>query len=219
MILFPEKVEHHTAYFPYINPGNLLGKDKRYWILAIQAIAKFHHYIKTEKITFLIQDTPYLKSLENTLNYAAELNIELPMMQLEQLRKDYILVEKNLQVIHGDFLAQNIMVMDEKIKIIDWEDMELGFPEHDVGRLLGDLNCIEPRWNKKYYPLEWHNSLAEEYLKHRLLLDSTYDIDTGRKMIHLGEMWNYLGPIEMSLMRKDLKSEWFLANLKAFENS
>ncbi len=218
-ILFPSKIEENTAYYPHLSSGNLLEKDKKYYILAMQAIAKFHHFIKSEQVSFITPDADwYARSLENTLKYADEQSVDLPKQKIEMLRKSLEMIKYSFQLIHGDFLPQNVMVYDEKVKIIDWENLMYGFAEHDAGRFLGDLHNENPRWNKKYYPLEWRVSLIDAYLQSRSKLDSKYDVQLGKQLIHLGEMWNYLGPIEMCLMRKDSTSDWFLQNLKALEN-
>ncbi|MFH1601893.1 MAG: phosphotransferase [Candidatus Shapirobacteria bacterium] len=219
-ILFPKKIENNIGYFSLLQSGNLLGKDKKFYVLAMQSIAKFHHFIKTQTTSFIEDNRDYYaRSLENTINYASDQNITLPAQQVSELQVSLKLIENNFQLIHDDFLPQNVLVDHEDVKIIDWEDMRYGFAEHDIGRFLGDLHSNKPRWNKKYYPLGWHSSLLDAYLEHRLQLDSDYDIQLGRRLIHLGEMWNYLGPIEMCLKRKQIKTDWFLENLKALGNS
>lgn len=219
-VLFPEEVKESTGYFPLLESGNLLGKDKSYWFLAVEAIAKFHHFIKYQSVPFIeIDSSRYSRALENTLNYAAEQNVELPSKQMRMLTESLSFIKSRFQPIHDDFLPQNVMVEDNQVKIIDWEDMQYGFAEHDVGRFLGDLNSDNPSWNKKYYPLGWRDSLVDAYVQNRLQLDPKYDIQIGQQLVHLGEMWNYLGPIEMCLKRKETKTEWFLENLKALQNA
>jgi thiamine kinase-like enzyme len=219
-ILFPEKIEGNIGYIPLFESGNLLGKDIQYYVLALQAIAKFHHFIKTQPLSFIEVDKYYYaRSLKNTLYFASDQNIKLPTQQIDELQDSLKLIENNFQLIHDDFLPQNVVVDHDTVKIIDWEDMRYGFAEHDIGRLLGDLHNESPKWNKKYYPLDWHDSLIDIYLLSRSQLDPSYDTKNGRHLIHLGEMWNYLGPIEMCLKRKETKKSWFLENLKALNNA
>ncbi len=219
-VLFPEKIEKGVGYFPLFESGNLLDKDKKYYVLAVQAIAKFHHFIRTQPTSFIKDDKDYYaQSLRNTLDYASDQNIELPIQQINELRDSIKLIGDNFQLIHDDFLPQNVIIDHDSVKIIDWEDMRYGFAEHDVGRLLGDLNNEKPKWNKKYYPLDWHDSLIDSYLQSRSQLNSGYNVQIGKHLIHLGEMWNYLGPIEMCLKRKETRTDWFLENLKALGNS
>lgn len=219
-ILFPEKVEENVGYFPLLGSGNLLGNDKKYYVLAVQAIAKFHYFIRTLPISFIEVDKDYYaRSLKNALDYASDQNIELPTQQINELRDSLKLIGDNFQLIHDDFLPQNVIIDHDNVRIIDWEDMRYGFAEHDAGRFLGDLNNKKPRWNKNYYPLVWRDSLIDTYLQSRSQLDPSYDIQLGKRLIRLGEMWNYLGPIEMCLKRKETKTDWFLENLKALEYS
>ncbi|HSV95151.1 MAG TPA: phosphotransferase [Spirochaetia bacterium] len=219
-VLFPEKIENEVGYFPLLESGNLLGKDKKYYVLAMQAIAKFHHFIKTQPLPFVeIDEDYYARSLKNTLDYAVDQNVELPTKQINELQDSFKLIGDKFQLIHDDFLPQNVVVDHDEVKIIDWEDMKYGFAEHDIGRFLGDLDAKNPQWDKKYYPQQWHDSLIDTYVQNRQRLDPSYDVDIGKQQILLGEMWNYLGPIEMCLNRGEINSNWFLANIKALENS
>ncbi len=219
-ILFPEKVEEDLGYFRLLSDGNLLHKGKEFFLLATEAVAKFHHFSRTVNFDFIPKNQGYYKeSFQNIKNHASQNNISLPEKQIEELIEWLGKINENEYVIHDDFLPQNIMVEGNGIKIIDWAYMRYGFPEHDIGRFLGDIEAKNPDWQKKYYPTSWKNELIQRYLDVRKLLDTSYDVQKGKRWIRLGEMWNYLGPIEMCLKEGDSKSEWFQENIKALSNT
>jgi len=219
-ILFPEKIENGYGSFPLLKEGNLIDKDKRYFLAAMEAIAKFHHFSKKVSFTFLSKITNYYVScLQTTMQYAKDNAVDLPDKQLAELEHSLTLINDNSSVIHDDFLPQNVLVDGSEIKIIDWADMRYGFTEHDVGRFLGDINENNPNWQKKYYPNDWCTELEEKYLSTRKQLDQKYNIENGKELIRLGKMWNYLGPIEMCLKRGDKESIWFKENLNALQNT
>ncbi|MFA6518631.1 MAG: phosphotransferase [Candidatus Shapirobacteria bacterium] len=211
-VLFPEKIENNIGYFPWFEGGDLIGKEKKYYLMAVEAIAKFHHFVKEIKCDFIKFDKKYYAN-------SLDLNLNLPEKQMNELKRSLEIIESNYQLIHDDFLPQNVVTDGRVVKIIDWENMRGGFAEHDIGRFLGDLHCTNPNWQKKYYPLGWQDELEECYLTVRKKLDTKYDIVFGKKMIRIGRMFNYLGPIEMCSKSGDVNSPWFLANLEAFENA
>lgn len=217
--LLPERIEGNTGYFRRLEGGNLLGKQQSYYSAAMRGIATFHHYTRDVHIDFLPRNQDYYeKSLRQTMEYAARLQISLPEERLRELEASLPLLTGDIWVIHDDFLPQNVMVDGSGIKIIDWAELRYGFPEHDVGRFLGDIAADTPQWQKKYYPTEWKPTLIQQYLDTRGELDPTYDSNVGRSMIRLGELWNYLGPIEMCLKDGDTQSDWFRENLRGFQN-
>ncbi len=201
-ILKPEKLVGNVAFFEYLSEGNILNKDKKYFAKAVEEIAKFHN-----KGRFL--------KLEQT-NY--EIKTEIPHVEAswvtEQINK---IDDRKFCLCHGDLIALNILKDGDDVKIIDWENMEIGFAESDIGRLLGDLYYVNPSFDHRYYNFTWHNELIEIYLAKRRELNNLYDIDEGRKRIYLGELWNYLGPIEMGVKNKQTETEWFRKNVEAFE--
>ena len=210
-ILFTQKIDHNLAEFEYLPAGDLLkNKNLNYYLKAVEAIAKFHYHTQNLKLNIPIDLNYYSSSLK--------LNFSLPPEQLAILESSLDYINSHLQLIHDDFLPQNVLVDGENIKIIDWENLRYGFAEHDLGRFLGDLDNNLPHFDKKYYPSKWYPLLKQRYLQTRKSLDQNYDLSLGENLIVIGEMWNHLGPIEMCLKQNDSTSVWFTENLKALSN-
>lgn len=203
-LLKPDKIIGDLAYLPFIDGGTIENCDKKYFIKAIEAIAEFHSFVKVKDFEFLPE-----------INYEKELNqLELMFVdiKLSEIKNQINKLFDKKYVCHGDFIALNVLKDGENIKIIDWKNTGIGFAEMDIGRLLGDLHYENPGIDHRYYDFTWHDELIEVYLSKRKRFDDKFDMEKSRKLIILGELWNYLGPIEMGIR----DSVWFNANLEAF---
>ena len=203
-VLKPEKLVNMTAFLEYLPEGNILDKENKYFVKTVEGMAKFHN-----KGRFL--------NLEQT-NY--EIKTEIPLVEASWVTEQINKIDgRKFCVCHGDLIALNILKDKDDVKIIDWENMEMGFGESDIGRLLGDLYYVEPSFEHRYYDYSWHDELVEIYLAKRKELNNLYETDEGRKRIYLGELWNYLGPIEMGVKHQQTETEWFKKNMEAFERT
>lgn len=203
-VLKPQKIDNKEALFEYLSNGNILGKNKENFIKTVEAMAIFHNRGRFINI--------------ETAKYKTEVEIKLPgvkwiIEEINQIKRDAY------TVCHGDLIALNVLENKNGIKIIDWENMELGFSESDIGRFLGDLYYVNPSFERRYYDFSWHDELVNAYVNKRHELNSNYDKGEGIRKIYLGELWNYLGPIEMGLKNKDIKSLWYKKNVEAFQKT
>ena len=207
-ILKPDKVIGSLAYLPFVEDGVIENGNKKFFIKAIEVIAEFHNFTNVNEYKFL----PEI-NYEKDINELELISTDLNLLEIKnQIKK---LFDKKY-VCHGDFIALNVLKDGENIKIIDWENACIGFAEMDIGRLLGDLHYDNPSVNHRYYNFDWHDELVENYLEERKRLDGNFDMEKSRKLIILGELWNYLGPIEMGIRNKTQDSVWFKANLEVF---
>jgi thiamine kinase-like enzyme len=218
-ILYPNKVKNGIATFPYLAEGNILGKDKIYFQKAISALAQFHFGSKTVKSDPVFVQENYIETIQNIFEsvdtHKAAINLEYLNMLKREISE---IPESELCLCHDDLIALNVLKVGVDIKILDWDQVKIGFGESDVGRFLGDLFYEELSFTHRYYDFRWHNELCELYVAKRHDLDGNYDQQQGKKRILLGELWNYLGPISSCTSKNDYESEWFRANIAAFNN-
>lgn len=212
-ILQPTKIEDNFAYYKYLKKGNISNKEKIYFIQALKAIAKIHSITNIQNFNFLKTDLKNRTKIDYKKANIKQKYLEKLSEEIEKINKN------NLRICHDDFIALNILITEEdSIKIIDWEDACLSFPESDVGRLLGDLFYEDINFEHRYYDFSWYEELCEVYLQERKKYEVNYDLKLGKKRIIIGELYNYLGPIK-SCLKSSVKNEWFLANVDAFNKT
>jgi thiamine kinase-like enzyme len=200
------------AYFPYLEEGIIIKARKEDWIKSVEAIADFQETVNSSDFDFLPR-----------VNYKAEVKqmaqVGIYEPDLKPLWKGLIEEFGNLgnggEVCHGDLIGLNILKSNGGIKIIDWEDAEIGWGEFDIGRLLGDLYYQNPSYEHRYYNFDWHDELRDKYISKRKEINQNYDEREGKRRIILGEIWNYLGPIEGCLKHGESDSEWYRTNKTA----
>lgn len=119
--------------------------------------------------------------------------------------------------IHGDFLPFNILLDHDTPLFIDFSNSRRDFYERDIWRFLSDRNTFKKTvWYSewRYYPLSLYHELQDIYCETRQRYTANYDIARGKRRIILGEIWNHLDVIEVSLSRGS-KNEWFRMNERA----
>ncbi|MCP4913702.1 MAG: phosphotransferase [Oligoflexia bacterium] len=99
------------------------------------------------------------------------IGIDKTDMRIINLRKEYEVVcekiaKQHKVVTHRDFHSRNIMVKNQKLIIIDFQDARMGLPQYDLVSLLEDCYYELDRENvyklKKYY---WENFLEAKNIQ------------------------------------------------------
>jgi aminoglycoside/choline kinase family phosphotransferase len=87
----------------------------------------------------------------------------------DQLKKLFRpILEKNASLkdvfVHRDFHSRNIMMVDKRCVLIDYQDARLGSPLYDLASLLDDVYyCLSPQNKKNLLIFYWENK-GKEYL-------------------------------------------------------
>ena len=218
-ILNPIKIVDKEAYYPFVEGGDITGKPKEIWIKSVQAIASINSVSLPPVCKYIPRDSTkkYLEKIESTELLTEQNGIHINSEGFTFMKKVLANINLTESFTHDDMIALNILTSKDGVKIIDWEHIKISFYENDIGRFLSDLHWENPSSNKFYYPNEWHDDLLKTYLDERLDANPNINTEQILERIKFAKMWNYLGPIYSILKKSDkLKSDWFLANLEAF---
>jgi len=155
--------------------------DLKYYKLAIDILIKLQSLNPPTKTP----DTFNQKDLRWETNYFQEeyLN-KYKMVKLTKIEKDILDSEFNKlskevasqpkSIIHRDFQSQNIMIQNELVKIIDYQDSRIGSIYYDLASLLFDpyknLDSADIQELLEYYRLKSNNQLSIDEVYQNLLL-------------------------------------------------
>lgn len=105
-----------------------------------------------------------LYEINMTLKYFLEIMLKVPSEQIEEIRSDFNLVineltNKPMCFTHRDYHSRNLMIQNNEIFVIDFQDARMGLPHYDLVSLLEDCYIDTGSVNRKklleYY---WVNS-------------------------------------------------------------
>ncbi len=124
-----------------------------------------------EKLYYEIEFThEYL--IEKLLNYTfSEEELKIIQISFKDICKK--LSESEMVVTHRDFHSRNIMIVDDSLYVIDFQDARMGIPQYDLVSLLEDcyysIEIENKQYLKKYYwdnfySLYFTNTSFEEFL-------------------------------------------------------
>ena len=99
-------------------------------------------------------------AIEHFFRFLMGSNVNKWSREIAEIRKDLkkinnIISEKEMVFTHRDFHSRNIMVKDNELVVIDFQDSRLGLPQYDLVSLIDDcyyeLDDVNKENIKKYY--------------------------------------------------------------------
>ena len=222
-IIFREDI--NVASLNLLIAQKKISKKKLAEIIKIAAwwLAQLHAY-PIKKITAALKLKLNLKIEKKILYKTLEFikpNIEGRRRQIKK-NLDFLLSamanEKRFCLIHGDYQPANMMIKDGRLKIIDFDTLEVGHPGRDLGRFSQQINTFASKKTAR----ELNQIFLAEYFKHSQL---NYENVKKSIALHQAEMiqYNILDAIwggkipNTDLIKKLINKQTNL--LKKYENS
>ena len=179
---------------------------------------KFHSDLDISNFASLPRQD--IKQYNETIETLANSTLIISKEVLYYLSKSINEIGTSNTVIHNDLLPFNIIdTGTDKPLLTDFCSITISFPESDLGRLLGDINCKTEDSSDRYYPKKWFEELFKFYIDLRIKANPKINGKDVRRRVMFGMLWNYAGIVESNIKDNDLEKfdKWVNRNIIEME--
>ena len=124
----------------------------------------------------------YKYFIEEQLNHRSKSDKKVVLKGFQEINKD--LAKEKMVVTHRDFHSRNIMVKEENLVVIDFQDARMGIPQYDLVSLLEDCyyqlgernrNVLKEYYLEQFSEIKkWQSKEKFEYLYDLSILQRTF---------------------------------------------
>ncbi|MCY4524876.1 MAG: phosphotransferase, partial [Halobacteriovoraceae bacterium] len=133
----------------------------------------------------------YKHLIEQQMNNSCKKNKETILKGFKKINEE--LANEKMVVTHRDFHSRNIMVTNDELAVVDFQDAHLGIPQYDLVSLLEDSYYEPSRENrkllKKYY---WERSNILKKWQTKDNFEYFYDLSALQRVFKAMGSFSYL---------------------------
>lgn len=157
-------------------------KSEPFYRQALEELFKFHCIDEDFGLNLKFDYKKLIEEVKTTTSFIEKGNIsDSSILRSIETKFSPIcqeITKHKMLLCHRDYHSKNIMLYDQKVYLIDFQDMRYGLPQYDLVSLLEDCYvCLDIKLKEELKDLYWREILSSKsYQESRELFESLYDL-------------------------------------------